>query len=218
MGRIKRKKEDLKKVKDIISEERKEVAASLPPMVRDTGGSIAGLSRNKSLYFKKWVNALQERNIFIGKDYIQPAKEYNTESQMVGEPTVTDLSNEMKNTLNKGAEEFKSDAVDSNTDAAADFLKDKNSVEEETLPEDQTPFKEYATEAENDFIDITIIENLTKDLENQIDEDIEKVAREKLKEYHEDPDYVPKIDVFAVIKESKGRLLGGGNSDQKLIE
>ena len=218
MGRTKRNKEDVKKVKDIIAEERKEVAESLPPMVRDTGGSIAGLHRNKSLYFKKWVTDLQERNIFIGKDYIQPAKEYNTESQMVGKPTVTDLSDEMKNSLDKGAEEFKADAADSNTDAVADFLKDKNSVEEETLPEDQTPFKEYATEAENNFIDMTIIENLTKDLEDQIDEDIEKAAREKLKEYHEDPDYVPKIDVFAVITEYKDRLLGGGNSDQKFLE
>lgn len=218
MGRIKRKKEDVKKIKDSIAEERKEVVDSLPPMVKDTGGSIAALNSNKSLYFKKWVTDLQKKNICIGKSYLTAAEEYNTESKMVGEPEMGEMTPEMLATLNNGAEEYKSNIENPDTSDIGAFLKDKDAIEEEVEHDEAESLKEAGAEAEIGFIDITIVENLTKELQDQMDEDIESAAREKLKEYHQNPEYEPKIDIPSVIENYKDVMIAQENPHKKLLE
>lgn len=218
MPREKRPREEVKKLKESVVEKHKKESASLPPIVRDTGGSIAALNGNKSLFFKKWVRDLQTRkNPLIGKDYIMAAEEYNTEAKMVGDPEIEELSPEMDSTLKKGAEEYKSNIVEPNKDAVADFLKDKEAVGEETSDIELESFKEHGDEAECNFIDISIVENLTKELQDQIDEDIEKEAREKLKEYHQDDDYEPEIDIPSVIENYKFLLIAQNSPDKKLL-
>jgi len=209
MSRQKRDRDEVKKVKDSVVLEHKKESDALPPIVRDTGGSIAALNGNKSLYFKKWVRDLQERkNPLIGKDYIMAAKEYNTESKLIGEAKVEDLSDEMRDTLDNGAKEYKNNTVDYNKD-------DQTGLD---TGDDEASLKDRGDESEANFIDITIVENLTKDLQDQIDEDIEKEARSKLKEYHQDDEYEPEIDIPSVIENFRFVLIAHKSSDQKLLK
>ena len=209
MSRQKRDRDEVKKVKDSVVLEHKKESDALPPIVRDTGGSIAALNGNKSLYFKKWVHDLQERkNPLIGKDYIMAATEYNTESKLIGEAKIEELSDEMRVTLDNGAKEYKNNTVDYNKD-------DQTGLD---TGDDEASLKEHVDEAEANFIDITIVENLTKDLQDQIDEDIEKEARSKLKEYHQDDEYEPEIDISSVIENFRFVLIANKASGQKLLK
>jgi len=218
MARVKRKREEVQKVKDSIQEEREEIAKSLPPIVRDTGGSIAGLG-NKQPHFKKWVAKLQkEVNPLIGKDYIRSADEYNTDQQMVGDASVEEMTPEMMEMINQGKDEFQSNVLNPDHNSTVrDFLNDEDDAATTTVDTAEA-LKDGADDAEMDFIDITIVENLTKELNDQITEDIEKEAKEKLKEYHQNKDYEANIDIPEVIENYKFLLIEQTKKNGGLLE
>jgi len=210
MAREKRSRDDVKDIKNTVIEERKKEIDVLPPMVRDTGGSIGALDGNKSLYFKKWLVNLQERkNPLIGKKYITAAEEYNTESKLIGEASVEDLSDAMKTILDKGAEKYNKDSSNISDDGNTGSLNENNNT---------GSLKNSVDECERNFIDITIVENLTKELQGQIDEDIEKESRARLKEYHQNNNYEPEIDIPSVIENFKFVLISQDSANLKLLE
>ena len=210
MAREKRSRDDVKDIKNTVVEERKKETDAIPPMVRDTGGSIGALDGNKSLYFKKWLVNLQERkNPLIGKKYITAAEEYNTESKLIGEASVENLSDAMKNTLDKGAEKYNKDSSNIPDDDNTGSLNEDDNT---------GSLKNSVDESERNFIDITIVENLTKELQGQIDEDIEKESRARLKEYHQNNNYEPEIDIPSVIENFKFVLISQDSANLKLLE
>jgi len=194
-----RNKEDLKKVKEVIDKQHQEVEEARPPIVRDTGGSIANL-KNKSRYFKKWVLNLQEKvNPLIGK-HVESAPEYTVNPLMLDQD-VEDMSDEMAKVLEKGAAEFN---PDDDT-----FEADSEEVQESIKKDDDKSEK---------FIDISIVENITRKMSTDEDEKIEEVCDEHLKSYHNDSKYETKIPVKSVIENYRKILVLENKQSEKLLK
>lgn len=193
-----RKKEDIHKINESINKEREIVEKALPPIVRDTGGSLSNI-KNKSLYFNKWVQNLQENvNPLIGK-HVEAAPEYTVNTLMLDQK-VEELSESMRKVLDQGV-------------SAYDPSKDLGDEMEEL---EKSP-KNNDTHDTN-FIDINIIENTTRKLFNEDEEDLINSCLEEMKTYHDDVDYVSEIEVKSVIENYKHILVLEYKEKKRLLE
>jgi len=195
--KIKRKREDLHKVRDFVKKEKEAIEKALPPIVRDTGGSINKIE-NKSLYFKGWVKNHQDINPLIGK-HVTEAPEYSTEC-LILDQNVGELDDVMKKTLEQGAAEYNPD-IDNSTEA-----------------EDLTDSPKICDNKDEKFIDINIIENATKRLANSTDETIKNSVIEQMKSFHDNPKYETEIDVEKRIKSYRDILRFEKSQEKKLLD
>ena len=212
MSRLKRKKEDIDDIKEGIEQEQGVLNEINPVVVTETGGSISALSKNKQPEFNTWLTTLQGNNRFIGKDYMQSAEEYNTDSKMVGDAQIGSLSDSDMETLKSGTGDFNPETTKDSYNPI-----DNNQTNDEDQKTEQESVNKYADDAENGFIDITIIENLTKEFNDQLDEDIEKKAEEQLKVYHNDNTYKSPVDIPTVIENYKNLLIANHNPEIKKL-
>jgi hypothetical protein len=198
--RLKRKKEELSEVKKVIQQEQDDIKRSLPPIVIDTGGSIGNLNINTPA-FKKWLVEVREKiNPLIGKTYLSAAPEYSSKEQMVEKSaSVEGLTDVFRKVLEKGASTFDpKDSSGPEAENSGDLFK--------------------INDVENKFIDIVIVENLTKKMSRETIENIEKTAIEELKDYYSNPEYITKIPIKEVIENYKNILLIEDNPDKKLLK
>lgn len=186
--RIKRKREDVRKIRDVIKKEDDAREAALPPMVRDTGGSISNLKINTPV-FQKWVTDLQEKvNPLIGK-HVQDAPEYTINPLMLDQDVI-DLTPDVQETI--------------------DIISE--SPEAEDL--DNSPKKNH--EEDKKFIDINIIENETRRMPAMSNEEITKNCEIQLSTYHGDKKYKTKMPIDEIITDYKDLLIAKAE-EQKLL-
>ena len=190
--KLRRSKEELEQAKGFIKEEEEKVQNSLISIAKNTGGALSNLKINTPA-FRKWATDLQAINPAIGHKDIRPAPEYNVESKIV-EEEMMDMSDEMFRNLMETGE------YNPNIDN-----------EKELQDLSQSPKSDDSHD--NDFIDQSIVENLTKDMFDELDEMIAEEAVNKIKDYHQNPDYQVKIDVPEIIENYREvlRIANPGN-------
>ena len=124
---FKRKREDFSKLKNVVDVDSKKAQEALPPIVKDTGGSIGNLPI-KTEAFKKWLGEVRENiNPLIGKSYLTAAPEYSSEDKMVGETKVLDIS-ELGKLAKENYEEELPESPKDNSDTEEKFI-DINIIE-----------------------------------------------------------------------------------------
>ena len=195
-----RSREDVRKIRESVTKELQEREKALPPMVRDTGGSISGLKINTPV-FQKWVKDIQEKvNPLIGK-HVEDAPEY-TINPLILDQSLEDITKELKEKLVKGASEY--DSTNSDTDI---------SPEAEDL--DNAP--KINSNKDKKFIDINIIENETRRMPHKTNDEILKKCEERMGAYHDDKDYKTDMPIDKIISKYKDILIAKAE-EQKLLE
>jgi len=193
---FRRDKDQVNKIRQSIQDVKDSASEKLPTLtdVGKAGGSIKGVT-SKSLYFKRWVNMQQQINPLIGK-HITAAPEYSTESVIVDQK-VTDLSDDMKENLNKGTESYNPEADD-------------------TKVEDLGTAPKVDHQKDKKFIDISIIENTTRRMVSHKNQEIEDSCKHQMRSYHDDPNYETEMPVNQIIEEYRSNLIAAEKDKKRL--
>lgn len=154
-------------------------------IVKHAGGSINNLPV-KTKEFGSWLAAHQSTNPFIGKHVTSAPEEY-TEAIKLNDDEVLDEAD---------TQEF----INQSTLGAAEF--DPNSSFGDEADDYKKAFKGDDTH-DNKFIDLNIIENMTKKYLSLSGSMIEDKANIAMQTYHDDKFYETPINVSNIIKESK---------------
>lgn len=179
-------------------------------VLRDnTGGSISGraLTVKDKESFNKWLVNLQEKNPFIGKEYIQRATEYETDDKIVDDEVMDDVDDATIEALKSGAIDIED--LDLDTLDLDDMDLDALEGLEEALRQ---------VDLENKFIDHCIVSNSTRKLLGRPPEEIKEIAESELCNYHQDAEYKTKINVIASIERAEIQLLLANEEKAKKVE
>jgi hypothetical protein len=201
---LKRKKEDIEKIKAVLDKQNKDAEEALPPITRDTGGSIGNLPI-KTKAFKNWLDNIRENiNPLIGKKYLTAAPEFSTGDKLMDDMEVSDLSGSMDDALTNQAKDFNGDDLESF------YIFNDNNDTDPDAPPQVAPKDDMGSEEK--FIDINIIENAVReafaDIDGAFDEEVvQNKAEDKLKDYHEDKEYTTKVNLPNIISNYKQNLI-----------
>lgn len=212
MGRKKviDKKESMSVHNDELNRQKDEQGFGKEVVLRDnSGGSISGkaLTVQDKKSFNKWLTELQAKNIFIGKDYIQRATEYETDDKVIDSEVMDDVSQEDVEALGTGAIDI--DELDlENLDIESMDLEELENIEEALRQVD----------IENKFIDHCIISNTTKKLLGKSPEEIKEVAESEMKTYHQNSDYSTKVNIISSINHAETQLLIAREEKEKKVQ
>lgn len=193
-----RDREEALKVKEIVEKEQTETNKINVSIDKNAGGAIAHIRSNKSLYFNKWIQDIQKHNPLIGK-HVAAAPEYSIDSLELEGQEVTELTDDLKRMIERGAASFNPEE-----DSDSPNVENRESIKNDK-------------DAEQKFIDINIIEIATKKNYEKDDSIVEKRCVELLKAYHDDSNYETKIPIIEIIKNYKS-ILTLENIEKKKLE
>jgi hypothetical protein len=202
-----KKSEEMKAHQAEVDKIKLETGAGKELALREaSGGSISGraLAVKDKKSFNKWLVEIQDRNPFIGKDYMVRAEEYETDDK------------QLENEELEADENTVSSLIDGNID-----LDDIESIDLDDLNLEELEAVEEAlrqAEVENKFIDHCIVTNATKHLLGKGREEIQKVVESEMKTYHRKDDYVTKIDIDESIDRAETKLLLAQEEKVKKVE
>lgn len=186
------KKDEMGTVSDLNQKQGDEFKKNHPIIIKDVGGSIANLPVNTPEY-KKWLEKKIAKNGFIGHHL--PAPELGTEFVLQDDQELINPNSPITE-----SDLEKEEDVDSHSPSDV--------VETPPLIADST---------DNKYIDLCIIENSTRLLLGRSLEDIEKDVSEKLKEYHQDSNYITPLNIPNCIAYSQHTLLENHHEEPKKL-
>lgn len=170
----------------------KNLELSHTELVERAGGSISNLPV-QTKEFGDWITEQRKLNPLIGKSYIEPAHEYNSEQIKLNDETTllnTDAENFVKHETNKAL----------NVEESQKIMSDSKDGDTHDIK----------------FIDMTIIENTTAKMLSYDKEEIIKVTDEELQKYHNDTNYKTEIDSDSIINTTQQFLLAQENNNKLL--
>lgn len=158
-------------------------------IVQHAGGSINNLTV-KTKEFNTWLDAHRVNNPFIGKHVTYAPEEYTSEIRLNDDTVLDDESLRIFTEADSlGMEKFDPNSTFGlQVEEVGDSLKGDNTHESK-------------------FIDLSIVENVTKKYLLLSDSDIELESIRIMKQYHSDDAYVSDIDIDSITKETKLTLI-----------
>jgi hypothetical protein len=154
-------------------------------IVEHAGGSINNLPV-KTKEFGSWLDAHRANNPFIGKHVTAAPEEYTEEVKLNDDEVLDEAAaSEFMNQANLGAADFNPNS------SYGDEVEDYG----EALKGDN--------EHDKKFIDLSIIENMTKRYLSLPESKIVDEANRAMKAYHGDNSYETSINISNIIEESK---------------
>lgn len=191
------KKDRYNDIQNVLKQERGEENITTTALVERAGGSISNLPV-QTKEFKQWLQTHQAVNPFIGK-HVEAAPEYFVEEKKLNEEVlnITQVDPSVLNTP-------------TSTDAYNPDLDNSELVDDsmEALKNNDHDKK---------FIDIAIIENVTKLMLTSSSEQIKTHAEEALRVYHKDDAYATKISMDNIIENSKILFIEQQKESTKLL-
>ena len=163
---------------------------TLPLVATTTGGSISNLPVNTP-YFNKWLSDWQSHNPFIGK-HVEAAPEYCTKTKMIANDVLDANSEEYVNAMNA----LTDDGGEYDATGEAKFGLGEEDVIESDDPNDPVV----------KFMDQAILENTIKMLPGATDDDIIRIATQKIVESHNEG-YETAINFTPIIEHVKTVML-----------
>ena len=156
-------------------------------LVEYAGGSISNLPV-KTQEFKDWLTEQQKINPLVGKKHVEPAPEYYTDQIKMKDDKFVD-SIEAEKIIEKAT----------NTT----FNPNDNSGEQvDTVIKGIT-----GDDHDLRFIDMAIVENITKEMINSPKEDIIEKSNAEIKKYHNNDAYESEINIKDVIEQTEFLIL-----------
>lgn len=192
------KKNTYETIQNVLKKERGEDNITTTALVERAGGSISNLPVQTE-EFKQWLQTHQSTNPFIGK-HVSAAPEYFVEEKKLNEEVVN-INQVDPSVLNAPSS---NDAY--NPDADTSEMVDET---REALKNDTHDKK---------FIDIAIIENVTKLMLTAPLDKIKEHAEEAMRVYHKKDDYATEIVMDDVIENSKVLFIEQQVSKPKLLQ
>jgi len=165
-------------------------AAQFDLIIRErAGGSISAVTAKNDEH-SKWLIAIQDKNPFIGKNYMTRAVEYETDSKAIDtdKQEITDADETLIQKLDAGLGSY-----------------DPNSVYGDMVEERKE--KRDSGNVENKIIDHCITMNLTRKLLNRKDIDMKAIIHDELCDYHGDHEYITEINIDESIEFTKTSML-----------
>lgn len=183
------KKDHIDEIKQILAEQSTPSdAVGVSLIIREkAGGSISALTVQSEEH-RQWLTALQEKNPFIGKNYMMKAEEYETEDKVLSQEEAKQINAEMAKKIDAGTE-----AYDPNSDygEVAKDLKEKRD----------------SGNVQRKMIEHAIASNTTRKLIGKTDSEIAERALDEIRTYYDDGEYQPTIDITKSIEMAKVLLI-----------
>lgn len=194
----------MRKVQEEIQIETKEQQETATQLAKSTTGSFTNMPMN-SPYFRKWLEERREKNFLIGK-HVTDAPEYNTPTRNFGETVLSSEDPDAKEYLELLTSEVK------------EYDKSEKEVFGLKIFEDGESNKTSNKNFDEKFLDIVIVENVTRQLPatTSVEEVIQK-AKEEMCDFHEDENYSSELDFTKIIEDTRVIMIANQQERNKKV-